>query len=237
MKTLSDTEQQSAAVTKRNPAFLFETLKQSAPYSRLKTVIETSVPEGGVFAPITLSGLQGSLASLLAAKLFTDLHSSLMVLCGQNNFELYANDVEALLPKETICNTSDELSLSIGAISAGKKSIILSYFDDLDVTLCKPFEAKKRIFRLKTEQDAGYETLKQFLVANSFERREFVEDEGEFSLRGSIIDVFPCGASEPLRIEFFGDTVTSLRVFDINSQLSGKTCKLLILPPVLQMRR
>ena len=223
MKTLSDTELQSAAVIKRNPAFLFDTLRQSTPYSRLKTAIEASVPEGGVFTPITLSGLQGSLASLLAAKLFTDQHSSLMVLCGQNNFELYANDVEALLPKETICNTSDELSLSIGAISTGKKSIILSFLDDLDVTLCKPAEAESRIFRLKTEQDAGYEKLKQFLVANSFELREFVEDEGEFSLRGSIIDVFPCGAREPLRLEFFGDTLTSLRVFDINSQLSGKT--------------
>ncbi|MEI6651392.1 MAG: transcription-repair coupling factor [Chlorobiaceae bacterium] len=223
MKTLSDTELQSAAVTKRNPAFLFDTLRKSVPYSLLKTAIEKSEPENRFFSPIPVSGLQGSLSSLLAAELFAELHSSLMVLCGQNNFELYANDVEALLPKETICNTSDELSLSIGAISTGKKSIILSFFDDLDVTLCKSAEAESRIFRLKTDQEAGYEKLKQFLMANSFEQREFVEDEGEFSLRGSIIDVFPCGAREPLRLEFFGDTVTSLRVFDINSQLSGKT--------------
>ncbi len=105
----------------------------------------------------------------------------------------------------------------------GKKSLILSFFDDLDVTLCKPAEAENRIFPLKTDLDAGYEALKRFLAANSFEQREFVEDEGEFSVRGSIIDVFPFGASEPIRIEFFGDTISSLRVFDINSQLSGKT--------------
>ena len=108
MKTLSDTELQSAAVTKRNPAFLFDTLRKSVPYSLLKTAIEKSEPENRFFSPIPVSGLQGSLSSLLAAELFADLHSSLMVLCGQNNFELYANDVEALLPKETICNTSDE---------------------------------------------------------------------------------------------------------------------------------
>ena len=222
MKTLSDTESQSASVTKRNPAFLFDTLRQSTPYSLLKKAVGESSADDGIFAPIEISGLQGSLSSLLAAALFADQHSSVMVLCGQNTFELYENDVAALLSKETICNTSDELSLSIGSLSTGKKSIVLSFFADLDVTLCQPAEAEKRIFRLKTGQDAGYKKLKQFLEANSFELREFVEDEGEFSVRGSIIDVFPCGAREPLRIEFFGDTVTSLRIFDINSQLSGK---------------
>ncbi len=223
MKTLSDTEQQSAAVTKRNPAFLFDTVRQSAPYSLLVKRVEEITPDHGVFAPIDTAGLQGSLSSLLAATLFTSQPASLMVLSGQNNFELYENDVEALLNKESICNTSDELSLSIGALSTKKKSIVLAFFDDLGVTLCKPAEAENRIFRLKIEQNAGYDKLQRFLEANSFEQREFVEDEGEFSVRGSIIDVFPFGSREPLRIEFFGDTVTSLRMFDINSQLSGKT--------------
>ncbi len=223
MKTLSDTEQKSTAVTKRNSSFLFDILRQSAPYSLLIKAVEEITPDKGVFAPIDISGLQGSLSSLLAAALFAGQRSPLMVLSGQNSFELYRNDVVALLPRESICNTSDELSFSIGAMSLGKKSIILSYFDDLDITLCKPAEAESRIFRLKTEENAGYEKLKRFLEANNFEQREFVEDEGEFSMRGSIVDVFPFGSQEPLRIEFFGDTVTSLRVFDINSQLSGKT--------------
>jgi transcription-repair coupling factor (superfamily II helicase) len=224
MKMLSETEPQSAAVTKRNPAFLFDTLKQSTPYTFLKQeLLEKQPDQKGCYAPTDISGLQGSLSSILAAGLFADLNVSLMVLCGQNSFERYENDFDALLPKEILCNTSDELSLSIGALSKGKKSVILSFFDDLDITLCKPAEAESRIFQLKIDIDAGYENLKRFLSANSFEQREFVEDEGEFSIRGSIIDVFPFGAREPLRIEFFGNTVTSLRVFDINSQLSGKT--------------
>lgn len=225
MKTLSDPDPQSAAVTKRNPSFLFDTIRQSNPCILLKQALfERQADKQGFSGPgIDISGLQGSLSSILAAVLFSDLHSPLMLLCGQNSFERYENDLDALLPKETICNTSDELSLSIGSILRGRKSLILSFFDDLDVTLCRPAEAENRIFPLKTDLDAGYEKLKRFLAANSFEQREFVEDEGEFSVRGSIIDVFPFGAGEPLRIEFFGDTVSSLRVFDINSQLSGKT--------------
>jgi len=224
MKTLSGIEPQSAAVTKKNPGFLIDTIRQSKPFILLKEALRSALPDKtGSYDPADVAGLQGSLSSIMAATLFTDLPSPLMLLCGQNSFERYENDFAALLPKECICNTSDELSLSIGALSTGKKSLILSFFDDLDVALCQPGEAENRIFRLKTEFDAGYEPLKRFLTANSFEQREFVEDEGEFSVRGSIIDVFPFGAGEPLRIEFFGDTITSLRVFDINSQLSGKT--------------
>ncbi len=224
MKTLSDSDLQSPAVTKRNSNFIFESVKQSTPYSLLKDSLGGSRPDDhDAFCPIQISGLQGSLSSILAAALFSDLHSSLMVLCGQNSFELYDNDFDALLPKERICNTSDELSLSIGAIVRKKKSLLLSFFDDLDVTLCKPLDAENRIFRLKIDQDSGYEALKRFLAANGFEQREFVEDEGEFSVRGSIIDAFSFGAREPVRVEFFGDTVISLRIFDINSQLSGKT--------------
>ncbi len=155
MKTLSDTEQQSAAVTKRNSSFLFDTLRQSAPYSLLIKAVEEMTPDKGVFSPIDISGLQGSLSSLLATALFAGQCSPLMVLSGQNSFELYRNDVEALLPRESICNTSDELSLSIGAMSLGKRSIILSFFDDLDVTLCKPAEAESRIFRLKNRSGCG----------------------------------------------------------------------------------
>ncbi len=224
MKTLSDSDQQSTAVTKRNPALLFDSIRQSNPYTLLKESVLDCLPDKkGTCTPVDISGLHGSLSSIIAATLFTDQPSSLMVLCGQNSFERYENDFAALLPKESICNTSDELSLSIGALSTGKKSVILSFFDDLQVILCQPNEAEKRIFRLKTEFEAGYEPLKRFLATNNFELREFVEDEGEFSVRGSIIDVFPFGAQEPVRIEFFGDTITSLRVFDINSQLSGKT--------------
>jgi len=224
MKTLSDSEPQSTAVTKKSPAFLFDTIRRSTQYHLLKEALAGSQPrKHGACTPINISGMQGSLSSIIAATLFTDHPFSLMVLCGQNSFERYENDFATLLPKETLCNTSDELSLSIGALLTKKKSVILSFFDDLQVALCQAAEAEKRIFRLKTELDAGYEPLKRFLAANNFEQREFVEDEGEFSVRGSIIDVFPCGAQEPVRIEFFGDTVTSLRVFDINSQLSGKT--------------
>ncbi|NTU97505.1 MAG: transcription-repair coupling factor [Chlorobiaceae bacterium] len=224
MKTLSDAPAVTAAMTRRNTAFLFDLLTGSEPYETVRKALQTSLPDGGAsFAPLDVTGLQGSLAPLLAASLYRESKTPLMVLCGQNSFELYENDLDSLLPDAGICNTSDGLSLSLLALTDKKSTILLSLFDDLDRGLCDPDQAGKRIFRLSVNRDAGYENLKRFLTSNGFESREFVEDEGEYSLRGAIIDVFPFGAAEPLRIEFFGDTVSSLRIFDINSQLSGKT--------------
>ncbi|MGC4048972.1 MAG: transcription-repair coupling factor [Paludibaculum sp.] len=53
-----------------------------------------------------------------------------------------------------------------------------------------------------------------------YEKREPVEMEGEYSIRGGIFDVFPAEAHRPIRIEFFGDTVESLRRFDPETQRS-----------------
>jgi transcription-repair coupling factor (superfamily II helicase) len=223
MKTLSDSPVDPAAVTRRNTGFLFDVLKKSKPFATLKKALQDSKSdEKGLFVPLQVTGLEGSLAPILTALLWKECSAPFMVLSGQNSFELYENDLDALLPENTLCDISDALPLALLALSERKRPLLLSMFDDLEKNICDPREASSRIFRLVLDRDAGYENLKSFLVSNGFESREFVEDEGEYSQRGAIIDVFPFGASEPLRIEFFGDTVSSLRLFDINSQLSGK---------------
>ena len=78
------------------------------------------------------------------------------------------------------------------------------------------------------------EELAGWLVARGMERVEVVEVAGEFSLRGGILDVFPPDATDPVRVEFFGDEVESLRAFDAGSQRSlGKLdrVELTALPP------
>ena len=58
------------------------------------------------------------------------------------------------------------------------------------------------------------------LGERGFERAEQVVSRGQWSLRGGILDVFPLQAAQPLRIEFFDDSIESLRSFDVDSQLS-----------------
>ena len=58
------------------------------------------------------------------------------------------------------------------------------------------------------------------LALNGFERVEFVSQQGEFSIRGGIVDFFPMGWDNPLRIEFFGDEIDTIREFNTISQRS-----------------
>lgn len=66
-----------------------------------------------------------------------------------------------------------------------------------------------------------------------FEEVEFVYQPGQYSVRGSIIDVFSFTNEQPYRIDFFGDEVESIRTFDIEKQLSlDKTDRITILPDI-----
>lgn len=73
---------------------------------------------------------------------------------------------------------------------------------------------------LRTNTDAGFDFLQLWLQEHRFERRQFVESTGDFAVRGGIIDIFPFTETSPIRIEFFGDTVESMRMFDAISQRS-----------------
>jgi len=73
---------------------------------------------------------------------------------------------------------------------------------------------------LRRDEDASPEELADKLIASGYVREDPVGAIGEFSMRGGILDVWPPGHDAPVRIEFFGDTVDSIREFDPETQLS-----------------
>ena len=64
------------------------------------------------------------------------------------------------------------------------------------------------------------EQLAAWLVDGGFDHVEQVDQQGDFARRGGIVDVFPMGASQAVRVEFFGDSVDSVRQFDLDTQRS-----------------
>ena len=73
---------------------------------------------------------------------------------------------------------------------------------------------------LRVGEEIPLDDLVQHLQSIGYEKRDPVEMVGEFSVRGGILDVFPAEASKPVRVEFFGDEVESIRQFDVESQRS-----------------
>ena len=82
--------------------------------------------------------------------------------------------------------------------------------------------AQETACKLSVGKEYAPEALIQLLQQHDFERVEQVTARGQWSLRGGILDVFPLQTAWPLRVEFFGDEVESIRAFDVDSQLSFK---------------
>ena len=79
------------------------------------------------------------------------------------------------------------------------------------------------------------EQLARYLEANGYGRAGTVMEPGEYAMRGGIVDIFASGESEPVRLDLFGDTIESIRVFDPSSQRSAGRRKSLSLRPVSEV--
>ncbi len=73
---------------------------------------------------------------------------------------------------------------------------------------------------LRPGAELSPDELMSRLVDAGYEQVEQVEQQGDFARRGGIVDVFPPGATQAVRVEFFGDTVESVRLFDLDTQRS-----------------
>ena len=69
------------------------------------------------------------------------------------------------------------------------------------------------------------------LIVGGYKRVSLVEGKGEFAVRGSVLDIFPVAAEDPLRLEFLGDELESIRIFSPDSQRSaGEICDFTLFP-------
>ncbi len=90
---------------------------------------------------------------------------------------------------------------------------------------------------LRTGEEMPLEMIEAHLKSIGYERREPVEMTGEYSIRGGILDVYAAENARPLRIEFFGDEIESIRRFDVESQRSViKVTEAMVLPLTEQPR-
>ncbi|MCD8310195.1 MAG: transcription-repair coupling factor, partial [Prevotellaceae bacterium] len=75
--------------------------------------------------------------------------------------------------------------------------------------------------------------LDEVLRSYGFERVEYVYEPGQYALRGSIVDLFSFSSEYPFRIDFFGDEVESIRLFEVETQLSRESKQRVVIVPDL----
>lgn len=169
---------------------------------------------------LTISGLHGSLSSFAIAEIFAVESASMLLVCNDEDIERYENDLPILLGKGVLIDFTAEAAQALSALLSDSKKVILSTPAELCRKVLPKTLSQTRKLTIKQGETIGYARLEEFLIKNEFRHKDFIEEEGDFAVRGAIVDVFSFDAEEPIRVEFFGDEIDSIRTIDIGSQLS-----------------
>ncbi len=102
--------------------------------------------------------------------------------------------------------------------------------------LLPPPAARPEPLELSPGIEIGVEGLSEALALAGYERVERVDDRGQFAVRGGLVDVFPTTGREPLRVEFFGDEIESIRAFSSFTQRALHPVETATIYPAVERR-
>ncbi len=225
-------------------------LKYFAGHEGFAAVVKkTAAPPG---EKIHLNGLIGSAKTILLSHVFQETNKNLVVLLNDreeaayfyddlNNLgyqentlffpSSYKRSVQYNNPEqENIVQRTEVLNL----LSRNNKSyLVITYPEAIVEKVISNTSLENNTLQVKTNDNISIEFINEFLYEYGFERVDFVYEPGQFSIRGSIVDIYSFSHEDPYRLDFFGDEIDSIRSFDIDSQLSkDKLEKITIVPNI-----
>ncbi len=189
---------------------------------------------------VYISGLAGSGKSFLLAYLYknlrlpflfiafsseeaTKIYDDLCTFLGKDSVSFFPE--WEVLPYEFLTPHNEIIGarlLTLYDLSLKKNAVVVATIRSIMEKTTPPDIFEKNCISLKVGEDYDLDTLLQKLIDLAFDRLPQVEDVGSFSLRGGILDVFPYSVENPMRMEFFGETLDSLREFSVVSQRTIK---------------
>ncbi|MBI5814517.1 MAG: transcription-repair coupling factor [Nitrospinae bacterium] len=203
-----------------------------------------SLAGAGGKTPVTCGGLTKSSKGLVIATLARRLERPLMVVCAKAAAaeELY-EIIRFFNPDDSVCPllhfppwevlpyeemsphpevSGQRLSTLSRLINAPRRFILITAVEALARKTLPPDVLKKAVLRIDRGDSIDLELLTGHLASYGYRRTGMVEDRGEFSVRGGIVDVFPGHGDHPARIVLFGDEVDSIRLYNPDNQRSVK---------------
>ncbi len=173
------------------------------------------------------------------------------ILADKEEAAYFLNDLEALVGERALFYPSsykrayeieqtDNANIQLRAevlnrIAAGEQQYyIVSYPEALSEFVVTEKNLKQNRLSVNVGDHLSIAFMIESLNEYGFERTDFVGEPGEFSVRGGILDVYSFANEHPYRIEFFGDEIDSIRLFDAASQLSVKKLESIAILPNVQ---
>ncbi|MBO8127783.1 MAG: transcription-repair coupling factor [Peptococcaceae bacterium] len=187
--------------------------------------------------PLLVYGVGGEHQALVGAALAQDQRPLLIVTPGEKEASRIAEDLSILLPGRDVFvflpweilpsqvlayskHLSTKRLTTLQACLFNRAPVVVAPVEALPRRLVPPDCFRSSLIELTVGDTYDLGELRTRLGALGYEHVTQVEAVGEFSTRGGIVDIFPSTSEKPLRVEFWGDEITSLRVFDPETQRS-----------------
>jgi transcription-repair coupling factor (superfamily II helicase) len=117
-------------------------------------------------------------------------------------------------------------------IGAGSARVVVASAAALLPRISAPRRLLGAALDLKPGQDIAPADLAELLTDAGFTREDPVDEHGEFAVRGGIVDIFPASEAQPVRLEFVGDTIESMRWYDPATQRSVESVDRVVIVPL-----
>ncbi len=197
---------------------------------------------------VVIRNAPGSLPAALLALLFEQIKKPLLCLFPFiDQAERFRDELEELLPDGAVTlfpppkilpwghhdvqATSQQLEVierlldlksAPAANQKGEPIVIVANVHALQVALRSPSRFAGQKLHFQKGAELPFSSVVEQLATMDFERQPMIETPGEMSVRGGIIDVYPFSRPLPIRLEFWGDTIESIREFDPATQRSQR---------------
>ena len=191
----------------------------SKPLNEIKHCINQNKKE------VFVSQLAGSSKSLVAISLFKEIRKSVLFFSSVQ--ELSETKVELSLlgyEKQLIVFESlakEDLQEKLTDLSGREEFIVLATYKLINIPLFTQDQLSESTTNIETGGELSYDDIIEYLNLLNYQNDKFVENPGEFAIRGSIIDFWSYSEKHPCRLEFDGDFLESIRQFDSESQRSS----------------
>ena len=232
---------ETLASVSRHPALesAISALRQESARERLAGLTDTAkaLIAGQVAAelrrPVVVLVASGAQAESLAAS----LQFFYSALAGQEATEVAVLPAVDALPWQDVAPHAEILetrAVTLWRYATGLTRVVVAPIAAARMRLADAAFYAEQARTLAREESVSLDDLVSHLRRVGYELHDMVEMPGQFTVRGGIVDVFPAEADRPVRLEFFGDSVESLREFDPNTQRSVRPIDRVTLPPLLE---
>ncbi|HEU0310296.1 MAG TPA: transcription-repair coupling factor [Sphingomicrobium sp.] len=207
-------------------------------------------------SPMTLAGVPAGFLPWLAADLARAAHGTgsgarAVIIAAdeaamralQDTVPVFAPEVEVLAFPAWDCLPYDRASpalrvmaerlATLEMLQAKRKGpqLLVATANAATQRILTPFRIRQLTRRVAEGERIERDRLVALLTANGYQRTDAVHDAGEFAVRGSIVDLFPAGEGEAIRLDFFGDEIETLRRFDpADQRTTGKAGAFTLMP-------